>query len=371
MMRIIVTGGDGFIGRNLRVRLTELGHTDVISIDLGTSETALAAALASADFVFHLAGVNRPTDDRDFQAGNVELTARICAALEAADRKAPLVLSSSTQAERDIPYGRSKRDAEIEVGRYGAIAGAPVFVLRLTNVFGKWARPNYNSAVATFSHNLARGLPIAIHDATAMLHLVYIDDVVATMTRLLDAGATPSGRVAVEPSYVTTVGEVAAILQSFVASRPTNTVPPVGVGLARALYATYLSYVLPADFSYTLVRHTDPRGSFVEMIKTTDFGQFSYFTAHPGITRGEHYHHTKTEKFLVITGTARFCFRHILTDERYELVVDGGAPRVVETVPGWVHDITNIGTNEMVVMLWASEIFDPQRPDTIAARVNI
>jgi UDP-2-acetamido-2,6-beta-L-arabino-hexul-4-ose reductase len=370
-MHILVTGGEGFIGRNLRVHLEELGHGAVTSVDVGTAPADLAAALASADFVFHLAGVNRPTDDGEFQAGNVEFTARICAALEAADRKASLVLSSSTQAERDNPYGRSKRDAEIEVERYGAVTGAPVFVLRLTNVFGKWARPNYNSAVATFSHNLARGLPIAIRDAAAPLHLVYIDDVVATMTRLLDAGATPPGRVAVEPSYITTVGEVAAILQSFVASRPTNTVPPVGAGLARALYATYLSYLRPADFSYALPRHADPRGTFVEMLKTATCGQFSYFTAHPGITRGEHYHHSKSEKFLVVRGIARFGFRHVVTNERRELVVDGDAPTVVETVPGWVHDITNIGTDEMVVMLWASEIFDSRRPDTIAARVNI
>ena len=368
-MHILVTGGDGFIGRNLRLRLAELGHTAVTSVDVGTAPDEIEAALASADFVFHLAGVNRPTDDRDFQAGNVAFTAQICAALEAAGRKAPLVLSSSTQAERDNPYGRSKRDAEVEVERYGTVTGAPVFVLRLTNVFGKWARPNYNSAVATFSHNLARGQPIAIHDSAAPLHLVYIDDVVATMTRLLDAG-TPPGRVAVEPTYDATVGQVAAILQSFVSSRPSNTVPPTGAGLVRALYATYLSYLPAADFSYALPRHTDPRGTFVEMLKTATCGQFSYFTAHPGVTRGGHYHHSKTEKFLVVKGMARFGFRHVVTNEKHELVVDGDAPTVVETVPGWVHDITNIGNDEMVVMLWASEIFDPQRPDTIAARVN-
>ena len=369
-MRIVVTGGDGFIGRNLRVRLAELGHTEVISIGRGTTEAALRTALAEADLVFHLAGVNRPKDDREFDTGNAGFTARICAGLEGAARRIPLVFSSSTQAEGDNPYGRSKRAAEVEVERYGAVTRSPVFILRLTNVFGKWCRPNYNSAVATFCHNLARGLPIVIDDPAAALNLVYIDDAVTAMIRLLDPVGIQPGRVDVGPTYATTVGEVAAILHSFAAIRTTNVVPPVGAGLARALYATYLSYLLPADFSYGLARHTDPRGTFVEMLKTTTCGQFSYFTAPPGITRGEHYHHSKTEKFLVVKGTARFCFRHIITNETHELVVEGEAARVVETVPGWAHNITNVGSEEMVVMLWASEIFDPQHPDTIAARVN-
>jgi UDP-2-acetamido-2,6-beta-L-arabino-hexul-4-ose reductase len=369
-MHIVVTGGDGFIGQNLRVRLAELGHAEVTSLDLGTTDAELRRAIAAADFVFHLAGVNRPKDDHEFRAGNFDFTAMVCAALEATGRAIPLVLSSSTQAERDNPYGRSKRAAEVEVARYGMATGSPVFVLRLTNVFGKWGRPNYNSAVATFSHNLARGLPITINDGATPLHLVYIDDVVTAMIRLLDPAAASPGRAEVGPTYATTVGEVVAILQSFVASRPTNTIPPVGAGLARALYATYLSYLPPADFSYGLARHTDPRGTFVEMLKTSACGQFSYFTAPSGITRGEHYHHSKTEKFLVVQGTARFGFRHIVTNESHELVVEGAVPRVVETVPGWAHNITNIGAGEMIVMLWASEIFDPQRPDTIAARVN-
>lgn len=369
-MRIVVTGGDGFIGQNLRVRLAELGHTAVTSIGRETMEAALRAALAEADFVFHLAGVNRPKDDREFDAGNAGFTARVCAGLEGTGRKISFVFSSSTQAEGDNPYGRSKRAAEAEVERYGAVTGSPVFVLRLPNVFGKWCRPNYNSAVATFCHNLARGLPIVINDPNVPLNLVYIDDVVEAMIRLLDPVGIAPGRVDVRPAYPTTVGEVAAILQSFVASRATNTISPVGAGLARALYATYLSYLLPADFSYGLARHTDPRGTFVEMLKTSTCGQFSYFTAPPGITRGEHYHHSKTEKFLVVKGKARFGFRHIVTNETRELVVDGEATRVVDTIPGWAHSITNVGSEEMVVILWASEIFDPQRPDTVAARVN-
>jgi UDP-2-acetamido-2,6-beta-L-arabino-hexul-4-ose reductase len=369
-MRIVVTGGDGFIARNLRVRLGELGYSEVVSITRGTSDAALRAALAEAEFVFHLAGANRPKDESEFHDVNAGFTATVCAALRATGRQVPIVYTSSTQAMLDNPYGRSKRAGEIEVGRYGASTGSRALVLRLTNVFGKWCRPNYNSAVVTFCHNLARGLPIAVNDPNAALRLLYIDDVVEGIIRLLDPAEASRGFVDVGPTYATTVGEVAAILETFVASRRTLVVPPVGAGLRRALYATFLSYLPPADFGYGLRRHVEPRGVFVEVLKTAECGQFSYFTAPPGVTRGEHYHHSKTEKFLVVRGTARFGFRHIITNETHELVVEGDAARIVETVPGWTHNITNIGSDEIVVMLWANEIFDPQHPDTIASKVN-
>ncbi|MEO5872345.1 MAG: NAD-dependent epimerase/dehydratase family protein [Gemmatimonadaceae bacterium] len=369
-MRIVVTGGDGFIGRNLRVRLGELGHREVASFDKENGDVELHAALADAEFVFHLAGVNRPKNDAEFAEGNATLTASVCAALRATGRTIPLVYTSSTQAELDNAYGRSKRAGELEVERYGAESGSPAVVLRLTNVFGKWSRPNYNSAVATFCHNVARGLPITVNDPNAPLRLVYIDDVVDAMIRLLDAPDAPTGVVDVGPVHATTVGEVAALLAEFVASRETLMMPRVGTGLTRALHATYVSFLPPEKFAYGLRRHADPRGVFVEMLRTPDCGQFSFFTAGPGITRGEHYHHSKTEKFLVIKGTARFGFRHIVTGERYELTVGGDDARVVETVPGWTHNITNIGDDEVVVMLWANEIFDPARPDTIASKVE-
>jgi len=369
-MRIVVTGGDGFIGRNLRIRLRELGHGDVVSITRATRDASLRAALAEADFVFHLAGVNRPKDVAEYEQGNAGLTVSLCSILRATGRRVPLVYSSSTQATLDNPYGRSKRAGEIEVERYGASTGSPVFVLRLTNVFGKWCRPNYNSAVATFCHNIARGLAITVSDPDAALRLLYIDDVVEGMIRLLDPAEGTPGSVELGPTYATTVGEVAAILQAFAESRRTLMIPPVGTGLTRALYATYLSYLSPADFEYGLRRQTDTRGVFVEMLKTPEYGQFSYFTAPPGVTRGEHYHHSKTEKFLVVKGTARFGFRHILSNETHELVVEGDAAQIVETVPGWTHNITNIGSEEMVVLLWANEVFDPQHPDTIVSKVN-
>ncbi len=367
--RIVVTGGDGFIGRNLRVRLGERGYREVANIERDASPDDLRVALREADAVFHLAGVNRPKDASEFETGNAGFTATLCAALRDTGRPIPLVYSSSTQAASDNPNGRSKRAGEVQVERYGADTGAAVVVLRLPNVFGKWCRPDYNSAVATFCHNIARGLPITVNDPSAPLTLVYIDDVVDTMLQLLDSPEGVPAGLAAQPTYATTVGQVAGMIAGFAESRRTLVIPPVGTGLARALYATYMSYLPPDAFAYPLRRHADPRGIFVEMLKTPDCGQFGYFTAFPGITRGEHYHHSKTEKFLVIKGAARFGFRHIITGEAFELTVQGEDARVVETVPGWAHNITNVGAEEMVVMLWANEIFDPQRPDTVASPV--
>lgn len=369
-MRIVITGADGFIGRNLSVRLAELGYTDVVGITEESTSDDLRSAVDGAGFVFHLAGVNRPKDVSEFATGNAGFTETLCQALEAVACPAPVVLSSSTQAALDNPYGASKRLAEDALLQHSARSGAAVYLFRLTNVFGKWARPNYNSAVATFCHNIARGLEITVNDPAAPLSLVYVDDVVEAFIGLLTQTDTPAGFVEAGPSYETTVGEVAEAIRGFAASRATLTTPRVGTGLLRALYSTYLSALPPESFAYEVTRHSDPRGVFVEMLKTPDCGQFSYFTAHPGITRGEHYHHSKTEKFLVIKGKAHFGFRHITTGERYEIVTQGDEARIVETVPGWTHNITNIGDDEMVVMLWANEIFDPKKPDTFAMKVN-
>ncbi len=370
-MRIVVTGADGFIGRNLRARLAETGQTDVVGITRQSSEGEVQAALAGADVVFHLAGVNRPQDPAEFAVGNADATGRLCNALKTFGRGAVLVLASSTQAAQDDPYGRSKREAENHVRAYGAHTGAPVHVFRLTNVFGKWARPNYNSAVATFCHNRARDLPIQVNDPSAVLRLVYVDDVMDAFLRVLAAPAVTAAFTEAGPVYETTVGEVAGIIESFRASRKNLTTPRVGTGLVRALYSTYLSYLEPDAFEYRVPVHADPRGEFVEMLKTPDSGQFSYFTAHPGVVRGEHYHHTKTEKFLVIKGTAHFGFRHIVTGQAHGLITRGGEARIVETVPGWTHNITNIGDDELIVMLWANEIFDRQKPDTFSSAVKI
>lgn len=369
-MRIVVTGGNGFIGQNLRVRLRELGHRDVLSVTRQMDETEVGAVISGADFVFHLAGVNRPSDDAEFRLVNTEFTERVCNILESTGRRIPLVYASSTQVGLDNPYGNSKLYGESAATQYGVRTASPVFILRLTNVFGKWARPNYNSAVATFCHNMTRGLPVTVSDPGNRLTLLYIDDVVSSMIKLLDHGDTEQGLVEVGPIYSTTLGDLVGILESFGASRRTLMIPAVGVGLTRALHATYLSYLPPTEFAYTLQSHSDARGVFVEMLKTLDCGQISYFTAPPGVTRGEHYHHSKTEKFLVVQGSARFDFRHIITNETFDIVADGHAPRIIETVPGWAHCVTNVGTSDVVVMLWASETFDPLNPDTIASKVR-
>lgn len=370
-MTVVVTGAEGFIGKTLMIRLAERG-VEARGFGRGDDD-AMLEAVARAGFVFHLAGVNRPETEDQFVTGNAQLTHRVCAALAAAGNTAPLVISSSTQAERDNPYGRSKRAAEDAALAHGAATGAPVHVFRLTNVFGKWARPNYNSAVATFCHNVANGLPISVNDPAAPLKLVYVDDVCDAFLRVLDAPTAAHGDrpgfAHAGPEYDTTVGAVADTIRGFPESRSTMITDRVGTGLTRALYSTYLSYLKPEQFAYDVPRHGDPRGVFVEMLKTPDCGQFSYFTAGPGITRGQHYHHTKTEKFLVLTGRARFGFRHIVTGETFHLETEGGQGRIVETIPGWTHDITNVGDQEMVVMLWANEIFDRARPDTVAMKV--
>lgn len=373
-MRIVITGADGFIGKNMTVRLRELGHIGVTPITRSTAPMVVQQALGEADCVFHLAGVNRPQDPAEFASGNAGLTRTVCEALTTAGRKARVVLASSTQAALDNPYGQSKLAAETAVHAYAATSGAPVHVFRLPNVFGKWARPNYNSAVATFCHNVANGLPISVNEAAPPLSLVYVDDVVQAFLACLaapDNGATaPDAFNGVTPVYTTTVAEVAATVRAFADSRNTLLTDRVGTGLVRALYSTYISYLPPAAFAYRVPRHADPRGEFVEILKTPDAGQFSYFTAYPGVTRGEHYHHSKTEKFLVLKGTAHFGFRHILTGETHELVARGGEAQIVQTVPGWTHNISNIGDDEMIVMVWANEIFDRQRPDTVAMKVK-
>jgi UDP-2-acetamido-2,6-beta-L-arabino-hexul-4-ose reductase len=368
-MRILVTGADGFIGRNLRTRLRECQYEDVVCITRDTTQAQMAEACLGADFVFHLAGVNRPQNETEYSTGNAGFTAALCDALRSSGRGAPVVYASSVQADLDNPYGRSKRAAEEVLQAYRDESGASIYVFRLANVFGKWSRPHYNSAVATFCHQIARGLPISVNDSKAVLRLMYIDDVVSAFLGLLANPHEGGGYVQAQPVYETTVGEVAMVLSGFAEGRSSLLAPRGGKGMHRALYATYVSFLPPEAFAYQIPSHGDSRGEFVEMLKTPEHGQFSYFTAGPGVTRGEHYHHSKTEKFLVIRGTAHFAFRHIDTGEKHELVIRGGEARIVETVPGWTHNISNIGETELVVMLWANEIFDHSRPDTIAMRV--
>lgn len=368
-MRVLITGSNGFIGKNLSARLSEQGGYAVAGFDKEDSLDDLREKVGEADAIVHLAGINRPTDVKDFAESNADLTARLCDFIAETGRKIPLVVSSSIQADLANPYGESKRAAELAAERLAGLTGNPVAIYRLPNVFGKWCRPNYNSVVATFCHNIANDLPIQINDSTVRLSLVYVDDVVVEFIAMLGKIKPGLQQGLVEPVYSIGLGELAAQIEAFRNCRNSLVSERVGTGLVRALYATYVSYLPPAKFAYDLPRYGDERGIFVEMLKTQDSGQFSYFTAHPGITRGGHYHHTKTEKFLVIKGTARFGFRHIVTGERYEVFTAGGKAQVVETVPGWAHDITNVGQDEMVVMLWANEIFNHELSDTIASEV--
>ena len=375
-MKVLISGANGFVGKNLQLQLAERNDVEVVCFTREHAVMQLPVMLEDVDLVFHLAGINRPLHPAEFAAGNTDLTVALCMALagvaEATGRKVPVAFTSSTQAALDSPYGASKRAAEDALFALQRQYGVPVHVFRLPNVFGKWCKPNYNSAVATFCHNVARDLPITVNDPDAPLTLMYVDDVLQRFIQLMDgadASVDTNGFAVASPQYTTTVGEVANLIQAFKDSRQTLLTERVGTSLARALYATYVSYLPPEAFTYTVPMYSDPRGVFAEMLKTPECGQFSYFTAHPGVTRGGHYHHSKTEKFLVIKGQASFRFRHMHTGEAYELITRGEKAEVVETVPGWTHDITNIGTEEMIVMLWANEVFDRQRPDTFASPV--
>lgn len=370
---VLVTGSNGFIGKNLLVRLGELPGFSLLTFVRNDDVDLLPKLVAQADAVVHLAGENRPPDERSFAQVNTGLTVALCDAIRhevtVKGRPVHLLLASSTQAERNNAYGRSKLAAEHAAQALAEDTNSPVTIFRLPGVFGKWCKPNYNSVVATFCHNLARDLPIQINDPSASVRLVYVDDVISALTAALEKPNLGCVQLTVTPEYDITLGELATQIRAFGDCRSTLMVERVGTGFIRGLYATYVSYLPHEKFSYQVPQHADPRGVFVEMLKTPDSGQFSYFTAHPGITRGGHYHHTKTEKFLVIKGEARFRFRHLLTNELIELKTNGTKPQVVDTIPGWSHDITNIGDEEMVVMLWANENFDRNRPDTVASKV--
>ncbi|MFN7398566.1 MAG: NAD-dependent epimerase/dehydratase family protein [Sandaracinobacter sp.] len=367
-MRVLVTGADGFIGRNLVVALGERGHT-ALPFTRATQAVELPGLVAAADAVVHLAGANRPPDPTGFQSDNANLSRLLAnALLSAGGPRRPVVFASSTQAAQDNPYGVSKRMAEDALMAATVVADVQIF--RLTNVFGKWARPFYNSAVATFCHCAARGEPLPINDRSAPLKLIYVDDVVATFIDALE-NPLPGGQLReAGPIHATTVGEVADLLTTIAQGREALRVVETGSGLVRALHATYLTHLPHDRFDYPLTVHGDARGIFVETVKTPSAGQFSFFTQKPGVVRGGHYHHSKSEKFVVVKGRARFRFRHLLTGERVDVDASADAPSVVDTIPGWVHDVMNMSDEDLVVLIWANEVFDRDRPDTIAEKVD-
>ncbi len=364
-MNIVVTGSNGFIGKNLISWLERQEGIKVLAFDRENNTDELESGLAIADIVFHLAGVNRPQTEDEFRTGNVDLTAVICDALLRHGRSIPLFLASSTQALLDNPYGVSKRQAEDIVIRYAAESGASVGIYRLTNVFGKWCRPNYNSVVATFCHNMAHDLPITVSDPARALELVYIDDVVKDFLSDLEA-EKPSGVSyrTVSPSHSITLGHLAEWVRSFREARQTLQIPDFSDPLVGKLYGTYLSYLPEDHFGYELDKKSDNRGCLAEFAKSTAFGQIFVSRTEPGVTRGNHYHHTKTEKFLVLEGVAVIRFRHLHSTEVLEYTVRGEDFRVVDIPTGYTHSIENIGPRELITLFWASEVFDPEQPDT-------
>ena len=368
--KALVTGAKGFIGKNLVVALRRAG-VEVAEIDLESTPEDLAAGVAGAEAVYHLAGINRPEHEEDFKVGNIESLEAVLSTIEgliATDpdaKRSFIVLSSSTQAEQDNPYGRTKLAAEKILAAYAERTGGPVAIYRLPGVFGKWCRPNYNSVVATFCHKIAHDLPIKISARANEVRLVYVDDVVRSFLGLL--GAPQQGGCLfheIEPVFSTTLGAIVDALQGFRSSRRDLVVPDFANPFIKRLYATYLAYLPEDQLAYALDKKEDQRGALAELLKAPSFGQIFVSRTKPGITRGNHYHDTKTEKFCVVEGEALVRFRHIQGKEVTAYRVSGNEFRVVDIPPGYTHSIENVGTTEMVVLFWASEPFDPAKPDT-------
>jgi UDP-2-acetamido-2,6-beta-L-arabino-hexul-4-ose reductase len=362
--RILITGGRGFLGRNLAAHLLERKDCETTIFGREDSTEDLRNWLRDADVVFHLAGVNRPQDPMDFERGNAELTEQLCQILRECGRSPTIVFSSSIQTELDNPYGVSKLKAEAALLQFARETGACVRIYRLKNLFGKWCRPNYNSVAATFCHNIANDLPITTSDPARELALSYVDDVVAAFLTEIDTAHAGSDAGDEIPSYCIQLGDLAGRIQAFHEMRATLIAPNFGDWFNRALYATYLSYVPPAARPYILDIKSDARGSLAEFIKEKHFGQIFVSRTKPGVTRGNHYHHTKTEKFFVVEGEGLVRMRAVEGGPVEEYSVTGSAYQVIDIPPGVTHSITNVGTREMVTLFWSSEMFDPNRPDT-------
>lgn len=366
---VLVTGAHGFIGKNLICRLNESLDNVVMSFGRSNTQAELIEFVKNADIIVHLAGENRPLDVDKFLLVNVGLTKILCEAIIDSGRNIPIIFSSSVQVDKNNFYGGSKLAAEELLKELHHQTASPVSIYRLPGVFGKWCKPNYNSVVATFCHNISRDLPITVDNDDLSLSLVYIDDVVEAFLKNIESFKIGFEYRDIQPLYEITLGELAGQINNFKQCRKNLMIERVGSGFLRALYSTYLSYLGPDKFSYELTSHADERGVFVEMLKTPDTGQFSFLTVQPGVTRGSHYHHTKTEKFLVVSGEVKMKFRHLISGETHQILLSKDKYQVVDTIPGWAHDITNIGQDVAVVILWANEVYDPQNEDCIACKV--
>lgn len=364
-MKILVTGAKGFIGKNLIAELKNRKYGDILEYNKETDPTLLEEYCKEADFVFHLAGVNRPKEQSEFMEGNFGFTSTLLDTLKRYKSTCPVMISSSIQAELDNPYGKSKKAGEDLLFNYSKETGAKVLVYRFPNVFGKWCRPNYNSAVATFCHNIARDLPIQVNDPSVVMNLVYIDDVVNELIYALEGNENRVNSFCEVPVvHTTTLGEIVDLIHSFKKSREDRSVSNMSDEFTKKLYSTYLSYLPEDKFSYDLKMNVDQRGSFTEFIRTPDRGQVSVNISKPGITKGNHWHHTKNEKFLVVSGNGVIRFRKIDSEEVIEYFVSGNKMEVVDIPTGYTHNIQNLGKIDMVTIMWANEVFDPEKPDT-------
>lgn len=383
-MKILVTGAKGFIGKNLVSQLRNIGEgkannykisgeeLTIFEYDVDSDIQELDTYCREADFVFHLAGVNRPKDSSEFMLGNYGSTSQLLNALKRHENRCPVMLSSSIQATLDNPYGESKRAGEQLMFDYAKETGAKVLVYRFPNVFGKWCRPNYNSVIATFCNNIANDLPIQINDASVKLNLVYIDDVVDELIAALCGYEHYEDKFcSVKPIYTITLGEIVDLLSSFKNMQQDLDIPNVKDGFSKKLYSTYLSYLSPEKFSYPLRMNIDNRGSFTEIIRSSISGQFSVNISKPGITKGEHWHQSKNEKFVVVSGKGLIQMRKIGSDEIFNFYVSGEKIEVVEMVPGYTHNIINLSdTEDLITFMWCNECFDVNRSDTFFEKVN-
>ncbi|MEG0998053.1 MAG: capsular polysaccharide biosynthesis protein CapF [Clostridiales bacterium] len=375
-MKILITGAKGFVGKNLIAELENIqtkkatnygisASMELYKFDVDTDENLLDSYTSDCDFVFHLAGVNRPETTDEFMAGNFGFTTKLLASLKRHKNHAPIVISSSTQAGLNNDYGQSKKAGEDAIFEYGKENDVKVMVYRLPNVFGKWCKPNYNSAVATFCHNIANDLPIKVNDPNVNMQLVYIDDVIREFIAALSGSEHCENNFCFVPTvHKVRLGEIADLLNSFKESRENLSVPQMDNGFTKALYSTYLSYLPKDKFSYPLKMNVDNRGSFTEIIRTEDRGQFSVNISKPHITKGNHWHHTKTEKFVVVSGKGLIQFRKIGTAEVIEYHVSGDKIEVVDIPTGYTHNIINQGETDMVTFMWCNECFNSHQPDT-------
>lgn len=364
-MKILVTGSNGFIGKNLIAELKNNQEIEVMAYHRGINDETLSDYCQKADFVFHLAGVNRPETEDEFVEGNVDLTEKILSHLKQHNNACPVMLSSSSQAALNNPYGESKQAGEKLVFNYGTEMSTPVFVYRFPNVFGKFSRPNYNSVIATFCHKIARNEAIQINDPNAQLSLVYIDDVIKELVNALNGKANKVGDFCeVQVVHHKNLEDIANLIHSFKASRQNKSVPNMDDPFTKKLYSTYLSFLPEDAFKYPLKMNVDERGSFTEFLKTKDRGQVSVNVSKPGITKGNHWHHTKNEKFLVVSGKGVIRFRKINSDEIIEYFVSDQVLEVVDIPVGYTHNIENLGETDMVTIMWVNEIFEPENPDT-------